>query len=706
MVVLALLSTGAMAQGLGKPGLAKSGGCTSNCTFTGTTTTSGINTSGTIALTATATSNFITSDTTAAVASATVGTLTLAPTASLGANDTVLLVQAILAGTAILKLDLEGDLTIAGGLGLTGDITPTSTFNLGSTSKGFGGLYTGASSVNGYVYGLRSDNVAAVGVRFSTTNALSTAGSRLVTFENADTVKAGVTPNGFYVQPTQTVTVADDAAGTAPASTITPTSSNIFLAYNDATSGSVGTMSETGAIENSVVWITHTGSGGTVAFADSNGVQEVGTTCTLAATDQMVMTYANSSWHLTACSSFAGGTVITDTLALTGTSTTGLFTSTTNDATTSTTVGSFTFKPTVNVTDGDLLFDFQNSAGGHTLTINEQGLVTLGSSLTFAGTGNTNTLLSSTANTGTDTAFVFDTVNNLNSSTDILVAFKNATSTQLSINNTGGLIPASSTAILGSQTLGQGFGALTLGDTNNSPFITGLMNNGSSAVGLTFNTNATYSTAGAKIAEFRTGGTNLKSTIDRNGFYFQPVQTVTVADDAAGTAPASTITPTSNQINLAYNDATNGSVGTIVEAATQAGVNITIVHTGSGGSVTFAESAGVLEGSCTLAAKDSMQLHYTNSAWYITSCQGLGRNTATIDFANKVAAGCQDSTAITVIGAAVGSECALGSPAAPEANSSFMCFVNATDQATVRHCCHTANCDPASATYAVRVFNP
>jgi hypothetical protein len=85
--------------------------------------------------------------------------------------------------------------------------------------------------------------------------------------------------------------------------------------------------------------------------------------------------FSNGVAGVTTSGKFDGaGALLSGTLALTATST-NTITSATADATTSTTVGAFTFKPTVNITDGDIVYDFENSAGAHTLMLDEQGRV-------------------------------------------------------------------------------------------------------------------------------------------------------------------------------------------------------------------------------------------------------------------------------------------------------------------------------------------
>ena len=77
---------------------------------------------------------------------------------------------------------------------------------------------------------------------------------------------------------------------------------------------------------------------------------------------------------------------------------------------------------------------------------------------------------------------------------------------------------------------------------------------------------------------------------------------------------------------------------------------------------------------------------------------------ATIDFVSGTIV-CTDSAAITVTGARAGDACFVGPPASPAANSTFSCYVSASDAVKVRHCPAGTAVDPASATYYVRVFS-
>jgi hypothetical protein len=77
-----------------------------------------------------------------------------------------------------------------------------------------------------------------------------------------------------------------------------------------------------------------------------------------------------------------------------------------------------------------------------------------------------------------------------------------------------------------------------------------------------------------------------------------------------------------------------------------------------------------------------------------------------IDFAG-VTDQCEDSSGITVTGAAVNDVCTVGPPATmPCAHCWLTCYVSAANTVKVRLCAHGASGNPASATYAVRVVDP
>lgn len=76
-----------------------------------------------------------------------------------------------------------------------------------------------------------------------------------------------------------------------------------------------------------------------------------------------------------------------------------------------------------------------------------------------------------------------------------------------------------------------------------------------------------------------------------------------------------------------------------------------------------------------------------------------------IDFAG-VTDQCEDSSAITVTGAAVGDPCSVGKPATmPCAHCWLDCYVSAANAVKVRLCAHGASGNPAAANYQVRTIS-
>ena len=79
-------------------------------------------------------------------------------------------------------------------------------------------------------------------------------------------------------------------------------------------------------------------------------------------------------------------------------------------------------------------------------------------------------------------------------------------------------------------------------------------------------------------------------------------------------------------------------------------------------------------------------------------------NSASLNFAEIAAAASADLT-ITVTGAAVGDEVAVGLPAAPTAGIIYQAFVSAANTVTVRATNITASpVNPAAQTFSVAVF--
>lgn len=283
---------------------------------------------------------------------------------------------------------------------------------------------------------------------------------------------------------------------------------------------------------------------------------------------------------------------ITGTLEFTTTNATASITSATADATTSGTVAAMTFAPTADITGTDLAFEWNDSGGNSLLSLTEAGVLTVNSSIT--------------------------------------------TGSSITVNNAGVLATNDLAAHIGSSTntfldayiknfYDQGGTGRMIYDVFDGTRYYGNAINDGATYAHKFANSTTLSTVGAAgiIGIYSDDQmTTLQARVGQKGFWLQPEQTVTVADDGAGTAPASTITPTSSEVDLAYNDADNASVGTLSETGAQAGSTVYILHTGSGGTVAFAASAGVFVtgATCTLSSGDMLVVKYRNSAWQRIAC--------------------------------------------------------------------------------------
>lgn len=92
----------------------------------------------------------------------------------------------------------------------------------------------------------------------------------------------------------QSVTVADDGAGTATASTLTPSTSYVSYTCNDA-NGCAITLSETGAVDGVTVRVTNV-SANAVNFADTAGVSELAGAFAMGQHDSITLLYATDRW--------------------------------------------------------------------------------------------------------------------------------------------------------------------------------------------------------------------------------------------------------------------------------------------------------------------------------------------------------------------------------------------------------------------------
>lgn len=102
------------------------------------------------------------------------------------------------------------------------------------------------------------------------------------------------TITGIMSNTPQTFTIADDAAGTSPAGTLTPTSSVVLATCADSDNCTC-VMGESTAVSGQIVTIVNMGTP-TIAFADSAGVSETTGTITLGQYDSLRFVYATDRW--------------------------------------------------------------------------------------------------------------------------------------------------------------------------------------------------------------------------------------------------------------------------------------------------------------------------------------------------------------------------------------------------------------------------
>jgi hypothetical protein len=212
----------------------------------------------------------------------------------------------------VMSVDVEGDVVVTGGITTTGNITSTAdaAYNLGAPGTAWATGWINSirdtgnntrlsqtATLGSFIAGNVANGSSAHAIKTGNNTTLSTAGAQIEAWYNDAwvTKKAAVDLNGFYLQSAQTtITVADDAAGTKPTDTLTPTGL-VTYACNDATGVTV-TLSETGAQNGSHVYILNTGSGN-CEFADTAGLTELAGAFVMGATDTLHLIYMNSAWH-------------------------------------------------------------------------------------------------------------------------------------------------------------------------------------------------------------------------------------------------------------------------------------------------------------------------------------------------------------------------------------------------------------------------
>ena len=122
----------------------------------------------------------------------------------------------------------------------------------------------------------------------------------------------------------------------------------------------------------------------------------------------------------------------------------------------------------------------------------------------------------------------------------------------------------------------------------------------------------------AADSRIETGSSGTLDSFRAAGLLASTPVAFTCADSGNGSLGTLTLLPTSSVVNLTNSDA-DGCTVTMSESGALSGATVTIVViSNAGGTVNFADTAGVseLSGALTLAVTDTLTLIYTNSAWY------------------------------------------------------------------------------------------
>lgn len=163
-------------------------------------------------------------------------------------------------------------------------------------------LASTAAPTNGQLLIGSTGNVPALAALTGTANQVTvTNGAGTVTLSGPQNLHTGASPtfagltlNGLLVSSVQTVTIADDGAGTSPSATITPTANRVSIDCQDTNNCTV-VMGESGIVDGQEVRLIVT-STQTVAFADSAGVSELAGAFTAGAFDVLSLTYSVDRW--------------------------------------------------------------------------------------------------------------------------------------------------------------------------------------------------------------------------------------------------------------------------------------------------------------------------------------------------------------------------------------------------------------------------
>jgi hypothetical protein len=166
-------------------------------------------------------------------------------------------------------------------------------------------LASTAAPTNGQVLIGSTGNVPALGSLAGTANQIIvTPGAGTITLSAPQDLHTGASPtftgltlsglvtlSGLLVQSgLQTVTIADDGAGTSPSATVTPTKNRVAINCQDANNCTV-VMGEGGILDGQEVKLIVT-STNTVAFADTAGVSELAGAFTAGQYDSLVLLYS------------------------------------------------------------------------------------------------------------------------------------------------------------------------------------------------------------------------------------------------------------------------------------------------------------------------------------------------------------------------------------------------------------------------------
>lgn len=399
------------------------------------------------------------------------------------------------ANASLLKIDNEGDVTIAGGLTCT---TVTASGALSAAGISSSGATTALTSTSAnLITSATSDantTVAVAGLTFKNTTAhtsgdlefefqKSTGGS-LLSIDNegqADlagsfTCTGGVATDGLTTPVAGAFTTADTGGTLADAtnyyyriSAINDVGESLACAEVAKSTGA----GPTGTHTITAVWGTVPGATGYKVYGRTTGAEQLIETVAQGTLSYVDAGYIAPSGALPTYNTTSG-------LRMTAL-TPNVITSATNASNASATVAATTFKNTAALDANDLEFNFVRSDDTSLLNVDKEGDATLGGSLTFAGATAPVVTTSATAgNISGDTAALnFQHTATLNADT-FAYAFKNQSGTKLFWIDRVGHIFNNGNAYLGNVAFSADYRALPLAGTLGSG--TGITTNVSSAL--------------------------------------------------------------------------------------------------------------------------------------------------------------------------------------------------------------------------------